>query len=62
MTPLSPQAIPTQHRQFDGFKMRVDRAAQRADIVLDRPPYNVISMRARDEVRRLFCSWIAMPM
>ncbi|MGL6251245.1 MAG: enoyl-CoA hydratase/isomerase family protein, partial [Billgrantia desiderata] len=37
---------------FDGFRVQVD--AERADIILDRPPLNVISMPQRDELRRVF--------
>jgi 2-oxoglutaroyl-CoA hydrolase len=40
--------------QFDGFRVEVDFARERADIVLDRPPYNVVSMPQRDEFRRVF--------
>jgi 2-oxoglutaroyl-CoA hydrolase len=39
---------------LDGFTVTVDAAAERADIVLDRPPYNVISMGARDQLRLVF--------
>ena len=39
---------------FDGFRVALDSARERADIVLDRPPYNVISMHARDELARVF--------
>ena len=39
---------------LDGFSVTIDAAAERADIVLDRPPYNVISMGARDQLRLVF--------
>ena len=36
---------------LDGFRVELDRARERADIVLDRPPLNVVSMRQRDQLR-----------
>ncbi len=38
----------------DGFLVEVDAARERADIVLDRPPFNVITMPQREELRRVF--------
>lgn len=39
---------------LDGFAVTIDEANERADIVLDNPPYNVISMGARDQLRLVF--------
>jgi 2-oxoglutaroyl-CoA hydrolase len=39
---------------FDGFRLEVDAARERADIVLCRPPLNVISMAQRDHLRQTF--------
>lgn len=39
---------------LDGFRVDLDEASERADIVLDRPPYNVVSMAARDQLRLVF--------
>jgi len=39
---------------LDGFRVEIDAARQRADIVLDRPPLNVISMPAREQLRIAF--------
>lgn len=39
---------------FDGFTVHVDSERERADIVLDRPPLNVIAMPQRDDLRRVF--------
>lgn len=39
---------------LDGFRVEVHREHARADIVLDRPPYNVIMMPQRDQLRRVF--------
>ena len=40
--------------ELDGFHVRLDAASERADIILARPPYNVISMGARDQLRLVF--------
>ena len=39
---------------FDGFEVHLDPAGERADIVLNRPPLNVIEMNQRDELRSVF--------
>jgi 2-oxoglutaroyl-CoA hydrolase len=39
---------------LDGFRVEIDPARERADIILDRPPYNVIMMPQRDQLRRVF--------
>jgi 2-oxoglutaroyl-CoA hydrolase len=38
----------------DGFRIEIDEARQRADIILDRPPLNVVSMPQRDQLRCAF--------
>jgi 2-oxoglutaroyl-CoA hydrolase len=40
--------------EFDGFRVEIDAARERADIVLDRPPLNVIRMGAREQLRIVF--------
>lgn len=40
--------------QLDGFRVEFDPAQERADIVLDRPPFNIISMPQRDQLRLVF--------
>ena len=35
----------------DGFNVHVDIERERADIVLERPPLNVISMPQREQLR-----------
>lgn len=47
-------AIDSRLTGTDGFKIVIDPAQQRGDIVLDRPPYNVITMPQRDQLRRAF--------
>lgn len=39
---------------LDGFRVEVDAARERADIVLARPPMNVITMAQRDQLRQVF--------
>ena len=41
-------------QELDGFRVEIDPARERADIVLDRPPLNVVSMRAREQLRIAF--------
>jgi len=38
----------------DGFRIEMDFARERADIVLDRNPFNIISMTERSQLRRAF--------
>ncbi len=40
--------------KFDGFRVQIDMEHERADLVLDRPPFNVISMPQRDQMRMVF--------
>jgi 2-oxoglutaroyl-CoA hydrolase len=40
--------------RLDGFRVEVDAARERADIVLERPPLNVILMPQRDQLRLVF--------
>src|SRR6266446_6797546 len=40
--------------KLDGFQVEIDEAHERADIVLDRPPFNIVSMPQREELRRVF--------
>ncbi|MCE8517279.1 enoyl-CoA hydratase/isomerase family protein [Ruegeria pomeroyi] len=39
---------------LDGFRVEIDAERQRGDIILDRPPMNVIMMPQRDQLRRAF--------
>jgi 2-oxoglutaroyl-CoA hydrolase len=41
-------------QNLDGFSIEVDEQRERADIILHRPPLNVISMHARDQLRAAF--------
>lgn len=40
--------------EYDGFRVEVDAAQRRGDIILDRPPLNTVSMPQRDQLRRVF--------
>lgn len=44
----------TETRQQDGFRIEIDPAAQRGDIILNRPPFNTVMMPQRDELRQAF--------
>jgi 2-oxoglutaroyl-CoA hydrolase len=39
---------------LDGYRIDIDAARERADIVLARPPMNTISMRQREQLRQTF--------
>src|SRR5215831_2495161 len=39
---------------LDGFRVEIDRERERADIVLDRPPLNIIEKPQRDQLRLVF--------
>ncbi len=41
-------------RNPDGFRVEIDAARERADIILDRPPLNIIVMPERDQLRASF--------
>ena len=40
--------------KLDGFQVEIDEAHERADIILNRPPYNIVSMTQRDQLRLVF--------
>ena len=44
----------TRLHKLDGFRVELDAARERADVVLDRPPLNVIEMGQRDQLRLVF--------
>jgi 2-oxoglutaroyl-CoA hydrolase len=39
---------------LDGFRVEIDETHGRADVILDRPPLNVVSMPQRDQLRSVF--------
>lgn len=51
----NPYAIaPSIPEKPDGFRVEIDAARARGDIILDRPPLNIISMPERDQLRVTF--------
>jgi 2-oxoglutaroyl-CoA hydrolase len=40
--------------KLDGFSVELDEAHERADIILDRPPFNIVAMPQRDQLRLVF--------
>jgi 2-oxoglutaroyl-CoA hydrolase len=36
----------------DGFRVEIDRQHERAEVILDRPPFNITEMWQRDQLRR----------
>ena len=46
--------LPTLPENFDGFRLTIDPARERADIVLDRPPLNIVTMAEREQLRAVF--------
>jgi 2-oxoglutaroyl-CoA hydrolase len=40
--------------KLDGFRVEIDAARERADVILDRPPFNIVSMPQRDQLRLVF--------
>ena len=39
---------------LDGFRVVIDPARERADVILDRQPFNIVSMPQRDQLRLTF--------
>ena len=39
---------------FDGFRLEIEAARERADVILDRAPLNVITMAEREQLRAVF--------
>jgi 2-oxoglutaroyl-CoA hydrolase len=44
----------TRLNDLDGFRVEIDAARERADVILDRPPMNTIAMPQRDQIRGVF--------
>jgi 2-oxoglutaroyl-CoA hydrolase len=40
--------------KLDGFRVEIDEDHERADIILDRPPFNIVAMPQRDQLRLVF--------
>lgn len=50
----SPVILPNLLQDLDGFRIEIDADRERADIILSRPPLNVIMMPQRDQLRQAF--------
>jgi len=51
----SPATSPDSRLQdLDGFRVEISAERERADIILDRPPFNTILMPQRDQLRQVF--------
>jgi len=53
MTDVAP-LLPPLPDAFDGFRLEIDPARERADLILDRPPLNVVTMAEREQLRAVF--------
>jgi 2-oxoglutaroyl-CoA hydrolase len=51
---LTLKPLPNLLDSLDGFRVEIDEAKERADIILDRPPLNVITMQQRGQLRSAF--------
>jgi 2-oxoglutaroyl-CoA hydrolase len=40
--------------KLNGFRVEIDAERERADVILDRPPFNIIEMPQRDQLRLVF--------
>ena len=49
-----PPLVPMLPESFDGFRLEPDPELQRADVILDRPPLNIITMAEREQLRAVF--------
>ena len=47
---------------LDGFRVEISHEGQRADIILCRPPFNIVKMGQRDQLRVTFEALDANPM
>lgn len=56
MTPYQFAGTDALLAELDGFRVEIDEAVERADIVLDRPPFNIVSMRQREQFSAAFAA------
>lgn len=54
MSDSFPSRRPELLAALDGFHVEIDAAASRADIVLDRPPFNIVRMAQRPQLSAVF--------
>ena len=46
-----PPLVPGLPESFDGFRLEIDPGPERADVILDRPPFNIVTMAEREQLR-----------
>jgi 2-oxoglutaroyl-CoA hydrolase len=46
--------LPSLPEALDGFRLETDPERERADVILDRPPLNVVTMSQREQLRAVF--------
>jgi 2-oxoglutaroyl-CoA hydrolase len=51
---MSPTFADPRLAALDGFRVEIEASRERADIILDRPPFNIVSMPQRDQLRLVF--------
>lgn len=56
-----PSRIPELLQELDGFRVDVDESRERADIVLHRPPLNVVTMGQREQLSAVFAELDSNP-
>jgi hypothetical protein len=49
-----PPLVPRLPESFDGFRLELDPERQRAEVILDRPPLNIVTMAEREQLRAVF--------
>jgi 2-oxoglutaroyl-CoA hydrolase len=54
MTDTFQTRIPDLVQELDGFRVEIDAARERADIILCRPPLNIVRMKQREQFRVVF--------
>ena len=54
MTESMKSSVADRLAELDGFRVEIDPARERADVILDRPPYNIVKMPQRDQLRLVF--------
>jgi 2-oxoglutaroyl-CoA hydrolase len=51
---MSPTFADPRLAALDGFRVEIEASRERADIILDRPPFNIVSMPQREQLRLVF--------
>jgi 2-oxoglutaroyl-CoA hydrolase len=51
---MDSRSLDSRLQNLDGFRIEIAAERERADIILDRPPFNTISMPQRDQLRAVF--------